>query len=257
VSFACFVSYLKGGSEITVAKICIPTVTERILIRNGAPETDPLILSSANTVELLTRKGAFARNVYADIVDGAGKNGDRFGSCFRVGGGCEIELSRQRVVADSCSASMPNVKGRCRAGVPNIEVNFQNCGRDEGVATLKFLGNDADIRSDLPFFRIVSSDPLIPRVASREAGSYERQNEKSEDGIFERVLTFALGTTMIAVGVWIAMFRASDHGLLVLLFGVSILVSGWLMIAYSDIVAYALSSTLASPMLPQGFGIST
>jgi hypothetical protein len=40
------------------------------------------------------------------------------------------------------------------------------------------------------------------------------------------VLTFALGTTMIAVGVWIAMFRAFDHGLLVLLFGVSILVSG-------------------------------
>jgi hypothetical protein len=56
---------------------------------------------------------------------------------------------------------------------------------------------EKNIRPQLSLFRVSGGDPLISRVASRNAGRYEGENKKGEDRIFERVFTSALGATLL------------------------------------------------------------
>jgi hypothetical protein len=56
-----------------------------------------------------------------------------------------------------------------------------------------------------------------------------------------RMFSVAAGIAMITAGVWCGMFVAPRHGSLFFLFVITIFVTGWMMIAFCDVIVLTLS----------------
>jgi hypothetical protein len=125
-----------------------------------------------------------------------------------------------------------NIVGRRGSVIFSSESKCLSCCISEIV---DISGDNSDIRSKLSFFSIFGSVPLSARIESSEAGSYGGYKQQPKIRI-SPVIFGCLGIGLLFIGLWHG-FRARRRGPLFLLGCITIFITGWLMLAFCDVIA--------------------